>query len=78
MTSTHGLYSFLDTLDARGISYRLDRFRTSVAVLVATPGDRWEIEFFEDGSVEVERFESQGVESGDEAMTGFFDRIGDD
>lgn len=29
-------------------------------VMVATPGVRWEIEFMDDGSVEVERFRSTG------------------
>lgn len=29
-------------------------------VLVATPGERWEIEFLDDGSVEIEKFTSNG------------------
>jgi hypothetical protein len=28
---------------------------------VAVPGERWEIEFFDDGRIELERFVSQGV-----------------
>jgi hypothetical protein len=28
---------------------------------VALPGERWEIEFFDDGRIELERFVSQGV-----------------
>ncbi|RUT10098.1 hypothetical protein DSM106972_005930 [Dulcicalothrix desertica PCC 7102] len=33
-------------------------------VMVAIPGQRWEIEFFNDGSIEVERFisSSNGIE----------------
>lgn len=27
----------------------------------ALPGERWEIEFFDDGQIELERFVSQGV-----------------
>jgi hypothetical protein len=30
-------------------------------VTVAVPGERWEIEFLDDGSVEVERFVSAGT-----------------
>jgi len=30
-------------------------------ISVALPGERWEIEFFEDGHIELERFVSQGV-----------------
>ena len=32
---------------------------------VSVPGERWEVEFFCDGSVEVERFVSNGVDTGD-------------
>ncbi len=34
----------------------------AVMVALAVPGERWEIEFFTDGRIEVERFVSQGVE----------------
>lgn len=54
------LVAFLQTLEANAIPYRLDSFRDSVAVLVSIPGERWEIEFFDDAHVEVERFRSNG------------------
>ena len=38
-------------------------------VTVAVPGERWEIEFFEDGHVEVEKFLSQGVEDNPDVLT---------
>ncbi len=38
-------------------------------VKVAVPGERWEVEFFEDGRVDVEVFRSSGGElEGSEAM----------
>jgi hypothetical protein len=37
-------------------------------VLVTVPGERWEIEFFGDGSVEVERFRSNGEVGGEETL----------
>jgi hypothetical protein len=37
-------------------------------VLVAVPGERWEVEFLDDGSVEVERFISNGEICGEEAL----------
>ena len=38
-------------------------------VLVAVPGERWEIEFFEDGAIEIERFgSSAGISSGAKAL----------
>jgi hypothetical protein len=35
-------------------------------VLVTVPGERWEVEFFADGSIEVERFISNGEICGEE------------
>ncbi len=49
-------------LDKRHIAYQLLIVRdTALMVSVALPGERWEIEFFEDGRMELERFVSQGV-----------------
>jgi len=54
------LLAFLDKLDEHKIWYHLEHIRESVMVLVAIPGQRWEVEFFADGHVEVERFISPG------------------
>jgi hypothetical protein len=49
-------------LDTRHVDYQLRIVRDEALMIsVAVPGQRWEIEFFEDGHVEVERFVSQGV-----------------
>jgi hypothetical protein len=37
-------------------------------VEVATPGKRWEVEFMDDGSVEVEVFQSDGTISDENAI----------
>ncbi|MGB9113258.1 MAG: hypothetical protein WCF24_11090 [Acidimicrobiales bacterium] len=40
------------------------------------PGERWELEFFLDGTVELERFISSGVEadpSAQERLLGYFE-----
>lgn len=34
--------------------------RTTIVVEVSVPGERWEVEFFEDGHLEIERFRSDG------------------
>ena len=52
--------AFLDRLDSAGLTYRLERVRDALMVGLAIPGERWEIEFFDDGNVEVERFRSTG------------------
>lgn len=57
------LISFLNRLQEAKISYSLEYNRQeAIMVLVAVPGERWEVEFFEGGAVEVERFISNGVD----------------
>jgi hypothetical protein len=62
MTTTPAtLLTFLDELRAARIHYELRQRRDrAIMVEVAVPGERWEIEFLEDGSVEVEVFRSDG------------------
>ncbi len=55
------LLAFLQRLEDAHIWYRLKHVRESIMVLVAVPGERWEIEFFDDDHVEVERFTSSGT-----------------
>ena len=44
-------------------------------VIVDIPGERWEVECFEDGEIEVERFVSAGVERGTpELLASLFER----
>ena len=55
------LTAFLAELEQKGISYHLAHHRDeALTVLVAVPGERWEIEFLGDGSVEIEKFVSSG------------------
>lgn len=54
------IFDFLRQLEDRHVSFRLDRIRDSVLVEVVVPGEHWEVEFFEDGRVEIERFRSDG------------------
>ena len=63
------LLAFVGELDRRGIARRLDSVREgAVMVEVYVPGQRWEVEFFADGSVEVEAFRAaEGVLGGAEA-----------
>jgi hypothetical protein len=56
------LLRFLQQLEDANIWYRLEHVRDSVMVLLAVPGERWEVEFFRDGHIEVERFVSAGME----------------
>jgi hypothetical protein len=55
------LLVFLRRLDDASHHYMLGSYRESVLVhLTARPNERWEVEFFPDGTVELERFVSDG------------------
>lgn len=63
------LLIFLNQLEQARISYGLAHQRDeAVMVTVAVPGERWEVEFLADGSVEAERFVSHGEIEGEEAL----------
>ncbi|MCK9860001.1 hypothetical protein [Paenibacillus sp. ATY16] len=53
---------FLNKLSASNIFYRLNKVRSeAIMVEVAVPGQRWEIEFMDDGTIEIEKFISDGA-----------------
>jgi hypothetical protein len=54
------LIDFLDELEARKIYYRLNKVRDSIMVEISVPGQHWEVEFFANGEVEIEKFISTG------------------
>jgi hypothetical protein len=63
------LMTLLKTLDHAHVYYTLASHREdAVMVLVTVPGERWEIEFLGDGSIEVERFLSNGEICGEEVL----------
>lgn len=65
----------LSDLEGAGISYTLAHNRDdAIMVIAAAPGERWEIEFLQDGTLEVERFISNGEVSGEEALSELFAR----
>ena len=55
------LINFLNKLEESSIFYKLSKVRNeAIMVEIAVPGQRWEIEFMEDGTVEIEKFLSDG------------------
>lgn len=66
------LLTFLKRLEDHKVWYRLEHIRDWVMVLLAIPGERWEVEFFEDGHVEVERFISNGEIADEDLLQGLF------
>ncbi len=69
------LVSFLQNLEQQGIVYNLAHHRDeAIMVIVAVPGERWEIEILSDGSIEVEKFISNGEIAGEESLNELFIR----
>ncbi len=63
------LTTFLKQLEQANIHYTLASHRDdAIMVLITAPGERWEVEFMEDGSVEIERFVSNGEICGEETL----------
>jgi hypothetical protein len=54
------LIHYLDQLQMAHIDYQLQKVRDALMVVIAIPGERWEVEFFEDGHIEIEKFRSDG------------------
>ena len=69
------LVSFLQSLEQQKIVYTLAHNRDeAIMVIVAVPGERWEVEFLSNGSVEVEKFISNGEIAGEESLNELFAR----
>ena len=74
----HQITTLLKKLERAHIHYTLASHREdTIMVLVTVPGERWEIEFLGDGSIEVERFVSNGEICGEEALHELWTRYAD-
>jgi hypothetical protein len=72
------LLDFLARLEAASIHYTLDKVRPdAILVSVAVAGQRWEVEFMVEGTVEIEKFMSDGTIHGEEALGELFDKFSD-
>lgn len=75
-TALGKMLEFIQRLDEQKVWYRIESIREeTLMVLVAVPGEYWEVEFFEDGSVEVERFVSTGRIEGEELFDRLFNEL---
>lgn len=61
MDQFNKLLRFLNELEDKNIFYKIDKIRSeSILIEIAVPGQRWEVEFMDDGTIEVEKFISDG------------------
>jgi hypothetical protein len=78
MTALTAAAEFCRELESRHMAYDLRIVRDEALMLsVAVPGERWEIEFFDDGHIELERFISKGVVEAPEALSELLARFED-
>ncbi|MGE0713188.1 MAG: hypothetical protein AB7N76_35430 [Planctomycetota bacterium] len=69
------LLETLRKLSEAGIHYTLSAHRIdAVSILIAVPGERWEVDFLADGSIDVEVFRSDGAIHGRELLADLFAR----
>jgi hypothetical protein len=67
--------TFLNQLEEQKINYQISHHRDeAVMMTVATAGERWEIEFLENGEIEVEKFISNGEIYGEETLKELLNR----
>ena len=77
-TNTTALFDWMSKLRAARIQFTMDSVRDDAVMLdVRVPGERWEVEFFPDGSIEVERFLSPGKIEGASALDELLSRFSD-
>jgi hypothetical protein len=72
------LVDFLEKLRVASIYFTLGASRPRmITVYINVPGERWEVEFGEDGEIEVEVFVSRRGVEGQEALEELFQRFSD-
>ncbi len=71
------LIEFLNALEESGIYYKLNKVRDAIMVEIAVPGERWEVEFMNDETVEVEIFKSIGEIEDESVLNRLFKDYGD-
>jgi len=71
------LLEFLNELEAKKIYYKLNKVRDAIMVEIAVPGERWEVEFFDDGNIEIEKFISSGDIFNESELKTFFEKYSD-
>jgi hypothetical protein len=73
------ILEFLQKIDKAKIAFDLRRSRVdAIMVKINVPGERWEVEFLQDGEIEVERFRSDGEIQDESTLHELFARFSDE
>ena len=71
------LITFLEKLEESNIYFKLNKIRDSILVEIAVPGARWEVEFMQEGTVEVEKFTGSGEMFDESELNNLFKEYSD-
>lgn len=72
------LISFLNKLEEKKIFYQISKIRNeSILIEITVPGQKWEVEFMENGDVEIEKFLSNGTIYGNDELAQLFKEFSD-
>ena len=78
MTKKNDITDFLNLIEQlkrAGIYHAIRHTRDdAISIDVAVPGERWEIDFLKDGSVEIEVFKSDGSMHDEKKLEELFDK----
>ena len=78
LESLKGLLSFLNSLEDKKIDYKLNKIRNeAIMVEIAVPGQLWEVEFMDDGTIEIEKFINDGGFYDGEELKALFENFSD-
>jgi hypothetical protein len=73
------LLAFLERLERAKISYSMRSSRVDALMIIAfAPGEYWEIEFLEDGDIDIERYRSDGHIDDESVLEELFARWSED
>jgi hypothetical protein len=73
----NSLLNLLSKLGRKNIHYKLNKIRDGIMIEISVPGERWEIEFFEDNHVEIEKFKSDGQIFDNSELKCLFEKFSD-
>jgi len=73
------VFELIARLNAARIFHSISSIRDDAVLIEASvPGERWEIELFADGHIEVERYRSDGHIADETALAALFARASED
>ena len=72
------ILGLLSQLQDAAIHHQLSNYRLdAISIEVVVPGERWEVDFLDNGSVDVEVFKSDGTIFGESKLDELFERFSD-